>query len=263
MIDWTTQDGVVELRLARPPLNELGSEMLAQLERSLDEVARLEPRAVLVYSGLERGFCAGADLRELYFAIRGRGADDYLGELERFLDRIHGVMDRLDSLPVTTVGAIHGVCFGGGFELALTLDVLVADATARFCFPELRLGLIPGFGGIPRLSREVPNAVVRDLILTGRSVGAKKAAALGMVSQVVAAGEALFVAREVARQAARFERSAVAVAKPFMKKAVPSAELIEEKRRFLKLFGDARVVEALRRFVESDDAMPYLPQVTS
>jgi enoyl-CoA hydratase/carnithine racemase len=260
MIDWTARDGVVELRLAQPPLNEIGGEMLAQLERFLGDLERLEPRAVLVHSGLERGFCAGADLRELYFVIRERRADEYLAELAGFLERVHRVMDRLDSLPITTVGAIHGVCFGGGFELALTLDVLVADASARFCFPELRLGIIPGFGGIPRLSREVPNAVVRDLILTGRSIGAKKAAALGMVSQVVASGEALFVAREVARQAARFERSVVAVAKSFIK-AVPSAELIEEQRRFLQLFSDPRVLEALRRFVESDDAMPYLPEV--
>jgi enoyl-CoA hydratase/carnithine racemase len=168
------------------------------------------------------------------------------------------VMDRLDALPCTTVGAIHGVCFGGGFELALALDVLVADTSARFCFPELRLGLIPGFGGIPRLQRELPNAVIRDLILTGRSIGAKKAAGIGLVSQVVAAGQSLAVARQVARQAAHFERPVLAIAKPFIK-SVPVAALLEEKRLFLQLFRDPRVVEALRRFVESNDRMPYLP----
>jgi len=258
MIEWEQVGEVVELRLAHAPLNEIGRAMVTDLERFLDEMDRLRPRAVVVYSGQARGFCAGADLRQLYAEIRDRGATAYRDELAGFLNRVHGVMDRFDCLPCTTVGAIHGVCFGGGFELALTLDILVADATARFCFPELRLGLIPGFGGIPRLRREVPNAVVRDLILTGRSVGAKKAAALGLISQAVAKGEALNVAREVARQASLFEAAVVREAKSFMK-PVPVAELADERARFLKLFMSPIVVEALRRFVESDDAMPYLP----
>lgn len=258
MIDWTTQDGVCELRLAHAPCNEIGRELLAELERFLDDVDRTQPRAVLVYSGLPRGFCAGADLRALSAAIGGRRPDEYHAELSAFLDRIHAVMDRLDTLKITTVGAIAGVCFGGGFELALTLDVLVADATARFCFPELRLGIIPGFGGIPRLAREVPNAVVRDLILTGRSIGARRAGELGLVSQVVARGEALNVARDVAKQAARFEPAVVASAKSFMK-PLPVEALREEKRRFIEMFAEPRVAQALRRFVESEDKMPYLP----
>ncbi len=258
MIDWTEQDGVWELRLAHAPLNEIGSEVLDRLEGFLDQLERAAPRAVLVHSVQAGGFCAGADLRELYAAIRRREPASYLGELGGFLDRVHGVMDRLDALPVTTVGALHGVCFGGGFELALALDVLVAEPSTRFGFPELRLGLIPGFGGIPRLRREVPNALIRDLLLTGRSINAKRAAALGLVSQLVAKGEALGVAREVARQAARFDAEVVASAKAFVK-PLPRGELLEEKRRFLELFAQPRVCEALRRFVESDDKMPYLP----
>jgi enoyl-CoA hydratase len=251
-------ESILELRLAQPPLNEIGTRMLETLERFLDEAERAQPLAVVISSELPRGFCAGADLRELYAAIAGREPEQYLVELARFLDRIHGVMNRLDALPCTTIGAIHGVCFGGGFELALTLDVLIAEPSARFCFPELRLGLIPGFGGIPRLLREVPNAVIRDLILTGRSIGAKKAAALGLVSQLVGPGQALNVAREVARQAARFERPVIALAKPFIK-SVPAAALEAEKRLFLELFRHRRVHEALRRFAESQERMPYLP----
>jgi enoyl-CoA hydratase/carnithine racemase len=262
MIAWEAVGEVIELRLARPPLNEIGVEMVTDLERFLDAMEEKPPRALVVYSGQARGFCAGADLRALYSAIQERGASAHRDALAVFLDRIHGVMDRFDTLPCTTVGAIHGPCFGGGFELALTLDVLVADTTARFCFPELRLGLIPGFGGIPRLRREVSNAVVRDLILTGRSIGAKRAKALGLVSEAVAQGEALHVAREVARQAARFDGSVVREAKRFMK-PLPVAELTEEKARFLQLFMNPLVVEALRRFVDSDDAMPYLPAETT
>jgi enoyl-CoA hydratase/carnithine racemase len=261
MNDSTHGDAVLELKLAQPPLNEIGRAMLATLEAFLDDVDRIQPRAVVIASDLPRGFCAGADLRELYAAIAGRPPETYRELLSQFLARIHRVMDRLDTLPCTTIGAVHGVCFGGGFELALTLDVLVADPSARFCFPELRLGLIPGFGGIPRLRREVPNAVMRDLLLTGRSIGAKRAAALGLVSQLVGPGQALAVARDVAHQAARFDRPVIAAAKSFIK-PVPRAELDQEQRLFVELFSDPRVVEALRRFVESTDPMPYLPGAT-
>jgi enoyl-CoA hydratase/carnithine racemase len=89
-------------------------------------------------------------------------------------------MNRLDACPLTTIAAVHGVTFGGGFELALACDLIIADKTARFCFPELRLGLIPGFGGIPRLKRDLGNAVVRDLLLTGRSINATKAQNVGL-----------------------------------------------------------------------------------
>ena len=258
MIAWTVREGIAELRLEHAPLNEIGTVVLGELERFVVAVEHERPRAVVVYSGLPAGFCAGADLRELYASIAGREPADYLDELSRTLDRIHMVMDRLDALPATTIGAIHGACFGGGFELALTLDVLVADVTARFCLPELRLGIIPGFGAIPRLQREVGNAVIRDLIFTGRSFNAKKAQELGLVSQVVGRGEALAVAREVAAQAARFEPQVQAAAKRFIKR-VPEQALAEEKALFLQLFVQPRVVEALQRFASSADAMPYLP----
>ena len=91
-------------------------------------------------------------LQDLRPATRLAGVRD-------FLERIHRVMNAIDAAPLTTIAAVHGVTFGGGFELALACDLIVADKMARFCFPELRLGLIPGFGGIPRLKRDLGNAV--------------------------------------------------------------------------------------------------------
>ena len=184
--------------------------------------------------------------------------EDASGRVREFLDRIHAVYDTIDQAPLTTVGALHGTVFGGGFELALTLDVLVADKSARFCFPELRLGLIPGWGGIPRLRRDVGNAVVRDILLTGRSINASRAQAIGLVSQLVARGEALKVARRVAEQACRFDAMTVARAKRFTKPH-PAEALAEEKALFCELFTSPVVEAALKRFVESTDAMPYLP----
>ncbi len=125
------------------------------------------------------------------------------------------VLNSLDASPLTTIAAVQGVCFGGGLELALACDLIVADKMARFAFPELRLGLIPGFGGIPRLRRDVGNGIVRDLLLTGRSINATKAQSAGLVSQVAAEGEALRVARSTAAQVLKFDRETSAAAKRF------------------------------------------------
>src|SRR5690606_13894076 len=132
-------------------------------------------------------------------------------------DRIHRVFDTIDTAPIPTIAAVHGVCFGGGLELALTCDVIVADKTARFAFPELRLGLIPGFGGIPRLERDLGNAVVRDLLLSGRSLGAQRAHEVGLVGQLVASGHATKAARRLATQMGRFDRRTATAAKRFLK----------------------------------------------
>jgi enoyl-CoA hydratase len=168
------------------------------------------------------------------------------------------VMNAIDAAPLTTIAAVHGVIFGGGFELALTCDLIVADKMARFCFPELRLGLIPGFGGIPRLKRDIGNAVVRDLLLTGRSINATRMQAVGLVSQVTAEGDALRVARATAAQLNKFDAQTAAAAKRFIK-PVPLDELRREIDIFCDLFTRPAVEAGLRKFVESTDALPYLP----
>jgi enoyl-CoA hydratase/carnithine racemase len=207
---------------------------------------------------MKAGFCAGADLRELYFGAKDMGYDKAAPLVRDFLNRIHRVANVIDASPLTTIAAVHGVTFGGGFELALLCDLIIADKTARFCFPELRLGLIPGFGGVPRLKRDLGNAVVRDLLLTGRSVNATKAQNVGLISQVVAEGAALKVARLTAAQVKKFDRATSAAAKRFMK-PIPYAELRQEIEIFCELFTRPAVEAGLRKFVESSDALPYLP----
>jgi enoyl-CoA hydratase len=258
MIDWTIKDGVCELTLNQAPCNEIGTRMLGALEGFLAAFDPNETRAVIIHSAIPSGFCAGADLRELYEEMRGKDKEERVQELRGFLDRIHQVMDTLDMLPVTTISAIHGVCFGGGFELALTTDIRVVDPTARFCFPELRLGIIPGFGGIPRLKRDVSNALVRDLLMTGRSINAKKAVACSLASQLVGRGEALDVARRIAQQATLFDPITSRMAKEFIK-PLPKEELAQEKAIFVELFQSPVVEQALKTFVESEELRPYLP----
>jgi len=259
-LSWQVESGVIELALHRAPCNELGSLSLLELEgfaAELDDLER-DAHALIVHSELKSGFCAGADLRELYERSQVMEKSQAIRGVRDFLERIHRVLNRIDAAPLTTIAAVHGVTFGGGFELALVCDLIIADKMARFCFPELRLGLIPGFGGIPRLKRDLGNAVVRDLLLTGRSFNATKAQQIGLVSQVVAEGEALRAARATAVQIGKFDRQTAVAAKGFIK-PIPHEELRREIDIFCELFSRPAVQAGLKKFVESTDAQPYLP----
>jgi enoyl-CoA hydratase len=259
-IAWAEADGIIKLSLQRPPYNEIGSQTLDELEEFAGQLQRFqgEAYALVVYSALETGFCAGADLRELYrraFEQKEAGRD---ASLRQFLERIHAVFAALDDAPLITIAAVHGLVFGGGLELALTADIIIADRMARFCFPELRLGLVPGFGGIPRLKRDVANSLIRDMLLTGRSINANKAQEVGLVSQLAAEGEVLEVAHATAKQMGKLDRHAALAAKRFIK-PLPAEELRREIDIFCELFNRPAVQTGLRRFVESNDPLPYLP----
>src|SRR5579862_2935768 len=259
-LSWQVASGIIELVLHRGACNELGSLSLEELEHFASALDEMEAtaHALIVHSELKSGFCAGADLRELYERSLAMEKAQALLGVRDFLSRIHSVLNRIDTSPLTTIAAVHGVTFGGGFELALVCDLIIADKMARFCFPELRLGLIPGFGGIPRLKRDLGNAVVRDLLLTGRSFNATKAQQIGLVSQVVSEGEALRAARATAAQLAKFDRRTAVAAKQFIK-PIPHEELRKEIDLFCELFASPAVEAGLKKFVESTDAQPYLP----
>jgi enoyl-CoA hydratase len=257
---WEWREGIIELTLDRPPANEIGTVMLAELEEFVEAARQLAPEtaACIISSAQKSGFCAGADLRELYHRsvemepkLRAEGVRD-------FLEHIHAVLNWIDEAPFVTIGAIHGVCFGGGLELALVCDVMIADKMARFAFPELRLGLIPGFGGIPRLKRDLGNGFVRDLLLTGRSVNAARAQAVGLVAQLAAEGEALKIARATAAQVTKFDAATRAAAKEFIK-PVPHEELRREIEIFCELFTRPAVMAGLKKFVENAGPMPHQP----
>ena len=259
-LSWEISSGVIELALHRGPCNEIGSLALAELEKFVDAFDALtrQAHALIVHSTMKAGFCAGADLRELYQRSQEMEKAQAVAGVRGFLERIHRVLNTIDAAPLTTIAAVHGVTFGGGFELALACDLIIADKMARFCFPELRLGLIPGFGGIPRLKRDLGNAVVRDLLLTGRSINVTRAQSVGLVSQVVGEGEALRAARATAAQIGKFDRRTSIVAKKFIK-PIPYHELKQEIDLFCQLFTEPAVEAGLRKFVESSDLQPYLP----
>jgi enoyl-CoA hydratase/carnithine racemase len=257
---WESRDGIVEVTLDRAPANEIGTAMLDDLEQFVAALPELTSQnsACIFSSAQKHGFSAGADLRELYEGAESLSERERAASVREFLERIHAVLNAIDAAPLVTIAAVHGVCFGGGLELALACDLIIADKMARFAFPELRLGLIPGFGGIPRLKRDLGNAFVRDLLLTGRSVNATRGNAVGLVAQLAAEGEAPKVARATAAQITKFDGVTRAAAKKFIK-PIPNAELQQEIDLFCQLFARPAVMAALKKFYEATDSMPYLP----
>jgi enoyl-CoA hydratase len=259
-LGWEWREGVIELTLDRAPANEIGTLMLGELEEFVAAAKTLadETSACIISSAQKSGFSAGADLRELY--EQSLPLDDKARKTGacQFLTRIHRVLNWLDEAPFVTIAAVHGVCFGGGLELALVCDVIIADKMARFAFPELRLGLIPGFGGIPRLKRDLGNGFVRDLLLTGRSVNATRAQAVGLVAQLAAEGQALKVAKSTAAQVSKFDSTTRTAAKKFIK-PIPREELRREIEIFCELFTHPAVMAALKKFVGNTGPMPYQP----
>ena len=257
---WEWRESVLEVTLDREPLNEIGSVMLEDLEKFVAQFKALAPitSACIITSARPGGFCAGADLKELYERARSLPKAKRAAGVRSFLKRIHQVLNAIDASPFITVAAVHGLCMGGGLELALSCDLIVADKMARFGFPELRLGLIPGFGGIPRLRREVGNGFIRDLLFTGRTVKAESAQQAGLVAHLAGEGYALQVARSMAQQVTKFDPETRTAAKKFIK-PIPAGELRKEIELFCRLFNRPVVMESLRRFVESDDPMKHLP----
>ena len=261
-LSWEVKDGVIELALHRDPCNEIGSATIVDLEKFVAALESLEAKAhaVIIYSELKPGFCAGLHLRELYRRSKEMAHADALKGVRHHVERIHAG-DECDSDAARRLPRSQP-CMASpsaeGLNLAFTLDLTIADKMARFCFPELRAGLVPSFGGIPRLKRDLGNGVVRDLLLTGRSFNATKAQQVGLVSQVVGEGEALKAARATAAQLGKFDRATAAAAKKFIK-PIPYEELKREIDLFCELFTQPAVEAGLRRFVESTDALPYLP----
>src|SRR5712671_7208480 len=158
---WEWREGVVELTLDHKPANEIGTAMLAELERFVAEFEVLAPETTvcIIASARKSVFSAGGDLRELYATAAAVPETNRPAGVRAFLERIHAVLNVIDAAPFVTIAAVHGDCLGAGLELALACDMIIADQIERFAFPELRLGFIPGFGGIPRLKRDLGNAL--------------------------------------------------------------------------------------------------------
>ncbi len=172
------RDNLAILTLNRPEaLNALSFDLIGQIGKAIDEVASSAARALIITGAGEKAFCAGADITEL----AGRSLADQKAGAELG----QSVFAKLDRLPVPSIALVNGYAFGGGCELALASSFRLALPNARFGLPEIKLGLIPGYGGTQRLPRLIGEARALEMVLTGRTVGAEEAERIGLVNRIV------------------------------------------------------------------------------
>jgi enoyl-CoA hydratase len=166
------------LTISRPEvLNALTFALIGELASAIDTVAASEARALIITGAGDKAFCAGADIKELTgraLMVQRQGAE--LGQ---------ATFAKLDQLPIPSIALVNGYAFGGGTELALACTFRLATPNAKFGLPEIKLGLIPGYGGTQRLPRLIGEARAMEMILTGRVVGAEEALRIGLVSRIV------------------------------------------------------------------------------
>jgi enoyl-CoA hydratase len=239
------RDGRIGVVLMNRPkqLNALSGELMGAVVAALEELdADPEIRAI-VLGGSERVFAAGADITELE-----AGTPISLYESRRI-----DAWDSIRDLRTPVVAAVSGYCLGGGCELAMLCDLIVASETAKFGQPEINLGVLPGAGGTQRLTRAVGKSVAMDMILTGRMLSAREALRFGLVARVVAKEAWLDEPKRVAREIASKGPIAVRLAKEAVDKAfeAPLSVGVEfERRAFYLARASEDAGEGLRAFIE-------------
>jgi enoyl-CoA hydratase len=239
------RDGAIAVVLLNRPdqLNALSDELMEELVSALTELDRDEGVRAIVLGGSERAFAAGADIGELAQA----SAIDlyYQRRIERW-DAIRGLWTPL-------IAAVSGYCLGGGCELAMACDLIVASESAQFGQPETGLGIIPGAGGTQRLTRAVGKALAMDVILSGRRLSADEALAAGLVARVVPNEAWLEEAKELAREIAEKGPVGTRLAKESVDRAFETtltAGLEAERRALYLAFASEDAKEGLTAFTE-------------
>lgn len=240
------EDGVAVLTVDRQEkLNALDRQVVEEIGQALLELEADGPRAIVVTGAGERAFIAGAD-------IRAMSVMDPI-EAKRFSEIGHAAMALLDRTPVPTIAAVNGFALGGGCEVALACDIRIAAENATFGFPEVGLGILPGMGGTQRLPRLLGPALAKELIFTGRRLGAREAGEIGLVNRVVAEGTALNVARELAAEISANGPLAVRHAKSAANRAL-DVDLVSgleyEADQFALLFATEDAREGMNAFGE-------------
>ena len=240
-----TQGRVGLVRLNRPKqLNALNDALMDELGDALAKLDADDAIGAIVVTGSDKAFAAGADIG----AMKDWGYMDVYKS-----DYISRNWERMKSVRKPVIAAVAGFALGGGCELAMMCDILIAADTAKFGQPEIKLGVIPGAGGTQRLPRAVGKAKAMDLILTGRMMDAQEAERSGLVSRVVAADRLVEEALGIAAQIAEFSLPSVMMAKEAVNRAyeAPLAEgILFERRLFHALFGTEDQKEGMAAFVE-------------
>jgi enoyl-CoA hydratase/carnithine racemase len=238
-------DGIGTIRLDRPPVNALNDQLTAELAAAAGQAAAAnEIRAVILYGG-EEAFAAGADIRQMADADHAAMAARSSG--------LQTALSVVAAIPKPVVAAVTGYALGGGLELALAADFRVAGESARLGQPEILLGVIPGAGGTQRLPRLIGPARAKDLVFTGRMVGAAEAQAIGLVDRVAPDASVYDTALELVRRFATGPALALRAAKQAIDHGLDvdlGTGLEIERLQFAALFGTEDQREGMRSFLE-------------
>jgi len=232
------------ITLNRPKaLNALSNGLVANLNAALGEFAKEDAIGAVVLTGSEKAFCAGADIKEV-------AGVDFVTAYRR--DMI-AEWDRVATFRKPLIAAVAGYALGGGCELAMMCDIILAAETAKFGQPEITLGIIPGAGGTQRLAKLVGRPKAMEMCLTGRLMGAEEAERAGLVSRIVPAADLIGEAMKVAEKIASFSPAAVLMAKEAINRAEETSlaeGLRFERRLFHALFATEDQKEGMAAFLE-------------
>ena len=244
-----SQDGrVATVTLNRPrALNALNAALVRELVDAVETLDTDPSVGVIVITGSEKAFAAGADIKEM--------KDRTFPEIRE--RRMFGELDRLREVDTPIITAVSGYALGGGCELAMTGDIVLASETARFGQPEITLGIIPGLGGTQRLTRAIGKAKAMDLVLTGRPMRADEAERCGLVSRVFPSDSFTEDVYEVAKTVAGFSATALRAATNAVDRAFEttlSEGLRAERESFYSLFATADQKEGMSAFAEKRPA---------
>ncbi|WP_210516187.1 enoyl-CoA hydratase-related protein [Hymenobacter terricola] len=239
-----SRPGVALIQLNRPKeLNALNGQLVGEIRDALQALDADEAVRVVILTGNERAFAAGADIKEM----AGKTAVDM------FLDDRAGTLEQIRRFRKPLIGAVSGFVLGGGCELAMTCDMLIASETAQFGQPEIRLGIIPGGGGTQRLTRAVGKARAMEMVLTGEFISAREAHRVGLVTRVVPVGQYLEEAYRLAARIAAMSPVAARLAKEAVNRAfeTPLEEGLQfERKNFYLAFASEDQKEGMAAFVE-------------
>src|SRR6202161_4078308 len=239
-----TRSRVGLIRLNRPQaLNALNRALLHELSEAVDVFDADDKIDCMVITGSDRAFAAGADIKEM--------ADKTF--IEAFLGNLAATWDRVAHVRQPVIAAVAGFALGGGCELAMECDVIIAADNAKFGQPEIKLGIIPGIGGPQRLTGAGGEAQAMDLILTGRMMDAAEAERSGLVARVVAAASLLDEAMKVAETIASMSLPSVLAAKEAVNRAFETSQaegIRFERRIFHSLFATVDQGEGMHAFIE-------------
>ncbi|MEN0087125.1 MAG: enoyl-CoA hydratase [Pseudomonadota bacterium] len=238
------RDNIAILTLNRPEaLNALNSELVRTLADHISQIDADKTIGAIIITGSEKAFAAGADIKEM----KDRSQAEMLEE------QLFGEISVFEKARTPIIAAVSGFALGGGCELAMACDTILASSTAKFGQPEIKLGVIPGLGGTQRLARAVGKAKAMDLVLTGRMMDAQEAERAGLVARIVEPEKLLEPAIAMATTIAGYSRPSVQVGKDCVKRAFESSlaeGLHHERHVFYSLFGLEDQKEGMAAFAE-------------